>query len=170
MRTAGRRRRMPSRHVRLTPAAARENTHYSRTSYGELVFEYSRCWLSGPSYQRSSRTSPSVRPGSSKCACVTVMTPWCGPLVADVTWPPAAVAAGLPGTVELDRDIGHGHRHPRRSRLRPASGPAPDREAGDQAASLYARPTPASRSRARGDRREGRGSRPTTPYRPSPVG
>ena len=28
------------------------------------------------------------------------MSPWCGPLVADVTWPPAAVAAGLPGTVD----------------------------------------------------------------------
>lgn len=29
--------------------------------------------------------------------CVTVLTPWAGPLTVDVTWPPPAVAAGLPG-------------------------------------------------------------------------
>ena len=33
--------------------------------------------------------------------CLTVMTSWAGPLVVDVTWHPAAVAAGLPG---LDPD------------------------------------------------------------------
>lgn len=29
--------------------------------------------------------------------CLTVLTPWAGPLTVDVTWHPAAVAAGLPG-------------------------------------------------------------------------
>jgi hypothetical protein len=33
--------------------------------------------------------------------CLTVLTPWSGPLLVDVTWPAAAVEAGLPG---LDRD------------------------------------------------------------------
>ncbi|QYJ03540.1 hypothetical protein KUV85_14570 [Nocardioides panacisoli] len=33
--------------------------------------------------------------------CLTVSTTWAGPLVVDVTWHPAAVAAGLPG---LDSD------------------------------------------------------------------
>lgn len=35
--------------------------------------------------------------------CLTVLTPWAGPLTVDVTWHPAAVAAGLPGmTAEWD--------------------------------------------------------------------
>jgi hypothetical protein len=35
--------------------------------------------------------------------CLTVLTPWAGPLIVDVTWHPAAVAAGLPGMpVEWD--------------------------------------------------------------------
>ncbi|ROR90840.1 hypothetical protein [Nocardioides aurantiacus] len=29
--------------------------------------------------------------------CLTVVTPWAGPVTVDVTWHPAAVAAGLPG-------------------------------------------------------------------------
>ncbi|ROR91044.1 hypothetical protein [Nocardioides aurantiacus] len=33
--------------------------------------------------------------------CLTVLTSWAGPLIVDVTWHPAAVAAGLPG---LDPD------------------------------------------------------------------
>ena len=33
--------------------------------------------------------------------CLTVLTSWAGPLVVDITWHPAAVAAGLPG---LDPD------------------------------------------------------------------
>lgn len=40
--------------------------------------------------------------------CLTVLTPWAGPLTVDVTWHPAAVAAGLPGmTAEWDgrRDL-----------------------------------------------------------------
>lgn len=31
--------------------------------------------------------------------CVTVQTSWAGPLLVDVTWHPAAVRAGLPGTL-----------------------------------------------------------------------
>lgn len=35
--------------------------------------------------------------------CLTVLTPWAGPLTVDVTWHPGAVAAGLPGmTTEWD--------------------------------------------------------------------
>lgn len=33
--------------------------------------------------------------------CLTVVTPWAGPLTVDITWHPAAVRAGLPG---LGRD------------------------------------------------------------------
>lgn len=29
--------------------------------------------------------------------CLTVLTPWAGPITVDVTWHPTAVAAGLPG-------------------------------------------------------------------------
>jgi hypothetical protein len=34
--------------------------------------------------------------------CVTVETPWAGPLLIDVTWHPAAVHAGLAGTLHWD--------------------------------------------------------------------
>lgn len=34
--------------------------------------------------------------------CLTVETPWAGPLLVDVTWPPSAIGAGLPGTIEWD--------------------------------------------------------------------
>lgn len=34
--------------------------------------------------------------------CLTVATPWAGPLLIDVTWHPAAVRAGLPGTLDWD--------------------------------------------------------------------
>lgn len=34
--------------------------------------------------------------------CLTVVTPWAGPLLVDVTWHPAAVRAGLPGTLNWD--------------------------------------------------------------------
>lgn len=33
---------------------------------------------------------------------LTVATPWAGPLLLDVTWHPAAVHAGLPGTLGWD--------------------------------------------------------------------
>jgi hypothetical protein len=61
--------------------------------------------------------------------CLTVLTPWAGPLTVDVTWHPAAVAAGLPGLpVEWDgcsdtpvavEPLGPGYALPP-SRLRPA--------------------------------------------------
>lgn len=34
--------------------------------------------------------------------CLTVATPWAGPLLVDVTWPPSAVRAGLPGSLSWD--------------------------------------------------------------------
>jgi hypothetical protein len=34
--------------------------------------------------------------------CLTVETGWAGPLLLDVTWHPAAVRAGLPGTLDWD--------------------------------------------------------------------
>jgi hypothetical protein len=34
--------------------------------------------------------------------CLTVETPWAGPLLVDVTWHPAAIRAGLAGTVDWD--------------------------------------------------------------------
>jgi hypothetical protein len=34
--------------------------------------------------------------------CLVVETPWAGPLLVDVTWHPAAVAHGLPGTLDWD--------------------------------------------------------------------
>jgi len=34
--------------------------------------------------------------------CLTVATPWAGPLLVDVTWQPGAVRAGLPGTLGWD--------------------------------------------------------------------
>jgi hypothetical protein len=34
--------------------------------------------------------------------CLTVETPWAGPLLVDVTWPPWAVEAGLAGTLQWD--------------------------------------------------------------------
>lgn len=34
--------------------------------------------------------------------CLTVVTPWAGPLRVDVTWDPPLIARGLPGTLEWD--------------------------------------------------------------------
>jgi hypothetical protein len=34
--------------------------------------------------------------------CLTVLTPWAGPLIVDVTWQPDAVRAGLPGIADWD--------------------------------------------------------------------
>ena len=34
--------------------------------------------------------------------CVSVETPWSGPLLVDVTWQPAAIARGMPGTLDWD--------------------------------------------------------------------
>lgn len=36
--------------------------------------------------------------------CLTVQTPWAGPLLVDVTWHPAAIRAGLPGTLDWSGD------------------------------------------------------------------
>jgi hypothetical protein len=34
--------------------------------------------------------------------CLTVMTPWSGPLRVDVTWDPPLIRQGLPGTLDWD--------------------------------------------------------------------
>jgi hypothetical protein len=34
--------------------------------------------------------------------CLSVETPWAGPLLVDVTWQPAAITAGMPGTLDWD--------------------------------------------------------------------
>lgn len=34
--------------------------------------------------------------------CLSVETPWAGPLIVDVTWHPEAIAGGLPGTLDWD--------------------------------------------------------------------
>jgi hypothetical protein len=34
--------------------------------------------------------------------CLSVETPWAGPVIADVTWHPEAIAAGLAGTLDWD--------------------------------------------------------------------
>lgn len=34
--------------------------------------------------------------------CLTVLTPWAGPLIVDVTWDPPLVERGLPGTLDWD--------------------------------------------------------------------
>ena len=34
--------------------------------------------------------------------CLSVETPWAGPLIADITWHPEAIARGLPGTLDWD--------------------------------------------------------------------
>lgn len=34
--------------------------------------------------------------------CLTVQTDWAGPLLVDITWHPAAIRAGLPGTIDWD--------------------------------------------------------------------
>ncbi len=34
--------------------------------------------------------------------CLTVMTPWAGPVRVDVTWDPPLIARGLPGTLDWD--------------------------------------------------------------------
>lgn len=34
--------------------------------------------------------------------CLSVETPWAGPLIVDVTWHPEAITVGLPGTLDWD--------------------------------------------------------------------
>jgi hypothetical protein len=36
--------------------------------------------------------------------CLTVETPWAGPLLVDITWHPEAIKSGMPGTLEWDAD------------------------------------------------------------------
>lgn len=51
------------------------------------------------------KTDPELAPGahlSEVHECLTVLTPWAGPLRVDVTWDPLLVRHGLPGTLDWD--------------------------------------------------------------------
>jgi hypothetical protein len=48
---------------------------------------------------------PALEPGArlpEVHECLTVLTPWAGPLRVDVTWDPPLIAHGLPGTLDWD--------------------------------------------------------------------
>ena len=51
------------------------------------------------------KTDPELAPGAHLAEvheCLTVLTPWAGPLRVDVTWDPVLVRRGLPGTLDWD--------------------------------------------------------------------
>ena len=51
------------------------------------------------------KTDPELAPGahlSEVHECLTVLTPWAGPLRVDVTWDPVLIRRGLPGTLDWD--------------------------------------------------------------------
>ncbi len=51
------------------------------------------------------KSDPQLAPGahlSEVHECLTVLTPWAGPLRIDVTWDPPLVGRGLPGTLDWD--------------------------------------------------------------------
>ncbi len=59
----------------------------------------------GPLVPKLLATDPEIAPGahlSEVHECLTVLTPWAGPLRVDVTWDPLLVKRGLPGTLEWD--------------------------------------------------------------------
>ena len=48
---------------------------------------------------------PEIAPGAHLLEvheCLTVLTPWTGPLRVDVTWDPLLIQRGLPGTLDWD--------------------------------------------------------------------
>jgi hypothetical protein len=48
---------------------------------------------------------PEIAPGSHLAEvheCLTVLTPWAGPLRVDVTWDPLLIKRGLPGTLDWE--------------------------------------------------------------------
>jgi hypothetical protein len=52
---------------------------------------------------RMLKTDPELAPGahlSEVHECLTVLTPWAGPLRLDVTWDPVLIRHGLPGTLD----------------------------------------------------------------------
>jgi hypothetical protein len=51
------------------------------------------------------KSDPELAPGAHLAEvheCLTVLTPWAGPLRVDVTWDPVLVRRGLPGTLDWD--------------------------------------------------------------------
>ena len=51
------------------------------------------------------KTDPELAPGAHLAEvheCLTVLTPWAGPLRVDVTWDPVLIRRGLPGTLDWD--------------------------------------------------------------------
>jgi hypothetical protein len=59
----------------------------------------------GPLVPRQLADAPDLRDGAALLEvheCLTVLTPWAGPLRVDVTWDPPLAAHGLPATLEWD--------------------------------------------------------------------
>jgi hypothetical protein len=59
----------------------------------------------GPLVPRALADDPGVAPGRllpEVHECLTVLTPWAGPLRVDVTWDPPLIVRGLPGTLDWD--------------------------------------------------------------------
>jgi hypothetical protein len=59
----------------------------------------------GPLVPQMLKTDPELAPGAHVAEvheCLTVLTPWDGPLRVDVTWDPPLVRRGLPGTLDWD--------------------------------------------------------------------
>jgi hypothetical protein len=59
----------------------------------------------GPLVPRILADDPEIEPGHllpEVHECLTVLTPWAGPLRVDVTWDPPLIARGLPGTLDWD--------------------------------------------------------------------
>jgi hypothetical protein len=51
------------------------------------------------------KTDPELAPGAHLAEvheCLTLLTPWSGPLRVDVTWDPVLIRHGLPGTLDWD--------------------------------------------------------------------
>lgn len=59
----------------------------------------------GPLVPDALAGDPEIAPGAHLAEvheCLTVVTPWAGPLRVDVTWDPPLIARGLPGTLDWD--------------------------------------------------------------------
>jgi hypothetical protein len=59
----------------------------------------------GPLVPRVLADDPEIAPGRllpEVHECLTVLTPWAGPLRVDVTWDPPLIARGLPGTLDWE--------------------------------------------------------------------
>jgi hypothetical protein len=59
----------------------------------------------GPLVPAALASDPEIAPGEHLAEvheCLTVLTPWAGPLRVDVTWDPLLVRHGLPGTLDWD--------------------------------------------------------------------